>query len=176
MIMTGSTKLYINVLTFRFHATLKAMLTISSHLSTQVFIGSDVSVLDGLVESVKLLLSQQPDPEALFLSQRSLLVSQVCSDTRLQKVAVAKAAGQQALCPVGNGSAPLSDQDVEADGGCIDRAFEFTVMSAPLHGVSGPEVNALIMRAVNAGGAGAFLLGSRRPGPILSSGQQRADR
>lgn len=47
--------------------------------------------------------------------------------------------------------------------------LEFSVASAPLHGVRGPEVNALLMRAVNAHG-GLFLCGLRQPGMISGSG------
>ena len=60
-------------------------------------------------------------------------------------------------------------------------AVEFTVLCSPLHGISGPEVNASIMRSINAmtvdGKGRAFILGTRGPGLIsATTAMQRADR
>lgn len=130
-----------------------------------------------------LLRPPQGDSEALILSRRSSLVSLVCSDTRLQQVKVTAPSRLPPSVIIGSTTPVIPvEGGVQAEGGAetdgIDGAFEFTVASAPLHGVSVTEVNALVMKAVNAEGKGAFLLGVRGPGTIscTASGQQRADK
>ena len=115
-------------------------------------------MLDELVDSVQRLSAQTllpPSESSPGSPCRQELPALVLSDPRLVQV--------EAHSPPGTHQAS-------------NNVFEFTVASAPLHGVMGAAVNASLMRAVNGSGR-AFLIGVRGAGVIsATTAVQRADR
>ena len=115
-------------------------------------------MLDELVDSVQRLSAQTllpPSESSPGSPCRQELPALVLSDPRLVQV--------EAHSPPGTHQAS-------------NNVFEFTVASAPLHGVMGAAVNASLMRAVNGGGR-VFLIGVRGAGVIsATTAVQRADR